>query len=43
MVFAGAVDRENRRWDDSGEAIAVLPTVSESAFLDDDSAGPGKP
>jgi hypothetical protein len=34
IVTSGAVDPHNRRWDDSGAAIGVLPTVSASAFLD---------
>lgn len=34
IVVAGAVDPHGRRWLDSGGRNPVLPTVSESAFLD---------
>ena len=36
IVTAGAVDPDGKRFDDSGSAIAVLPTVSDDAFLDGD-------
>ena len=38
LVTAGAVDRHNQRFADSRAATAVLPTVPESAFLEDDDA-----
>jgi hypothetical protein len=38
IVLGGAVDRHNQRFVDSGAATAVLPTVSESAFLDGEDA-----
>jgi hypothetical protein len=38
VVSAGAVDRHNERFVDSRAAAAVLPMVSESAFLDGDDA-----
>ena len=34
VVSGGAVDPQNQRWKDSGSKTAVLPTVSETAFLD---------
>jgi len=40
IVSAGAVDPEGRRFDDSGSSIAVLPMVSDSAFLDGNVEGP---
>jgi hypothetical protein len=34
VVHGGVVDRHNQRFVDSHAATAVLPMVSESAFLD---------
>lgn len=39
IVSAGAMDRQNERWKDSGGENAVLPVVSESAFLDGEETG----
>lgn len=38
IVIAGAVDPQGQRWVDAGARTPVLPTVSESAFLDGDAA-----
>ena len=36
IVIHGVVDPDKQRWTDSGKANPVLPTVSESAFLEDE-------
>ena len=36
VVSAGAVDPAGKRWNDEGSTTAVLPTVSDDAFLDGD-------
>lgn len=38
IVIHGAVDRDKTRWTDSGKGKPVLPTVSESAFLEGEDA-----
>jgi len=38
IVLGGAVDPQGQRWVDSGKVTAVLPTVSDSAFLDAEGA-----
>src|SRR5688500_11501357 len=38
IVIHGAVDPDKQRWTHSGKANPVLPTVSESAFLEDEGA-----
>ena len=43
VVLGGAVDPAKQRWTDSGRATAVLPTVSDSAFLDVYDAGSAEP
>lgn len=39
VVVHGAVDPKKERWTDSGKSTPVLPTISESAFLEADDAG----
>ena len=43
VVAYGAVDKQGRRWEDSGEKIRELPTVSESAFLDGEALDGSRP
>ena len=38
VISGGAVDRHNQRFVDSPAATAVLPTVSDTAFLDGEEA-----
>ena len=35
VVVHGAVDPDKQRWSQSGKGTPVLPTISESAFLDE--------